>query len=96
MRLLLVMAPTECLQDIQAIVRGHDIHAYTEFPNLLGEGESGGRLGTRAFPGTSSLLMTVLDPEQAISLRDALADFAAQPENCSQIRVFALPAEQLL
>ena len=96
MKLLLVMAPTECLEDIQAIVHRHDIHAYTEFPNLLGEGESGGRLGTRAFPGTSSLLMTVLDPDQARLLRDALADFAAQPQNCNQIRVFALPAERLL
>jgi hypothetical protein len=96
MKLLLIMAPTECLEDIQTIVRGHDVHAYTEFPNLLGEGESGGRLGTRAFPGTSSLLMTVLDIAQAQALSDALADFAAQPQNCSRIRVFALPAERLL
>ena len=96
MNLLLVMVPSECLEDIQEIVRGHDVKAYTELPNLPGAGASGGRLGTRAFPGTSSILMTVVRPDQTTKIRAALEAYAAEPENCDMIRVFSLPAEQLL
>ena len=96
MKLLMILAPTECLEEIEALVRERDIHAYTEFRDLHGEGKTGGRLGSRAFPGTSSLLMTALPTEQVEGLTDDLAAFAARPENCNQVRVFALPTEQML
>ena len=96
MKLLLILAPTECLEEIEALVRERDIRAYTEFRDLHGEGETGGRLGNRAFPGTSSVLMTVIPSDQVKGLTDQLAEFASRPENCDPIRVFAMPAEQLL
>ena len=96
MKLLMILAPTECLEEIEALVRERDIHAYTEFRALHGEGETGGRLGNRAFPGTSSLLMTVLPADQVDGLTAQLAEFAAKPENCNHVRVFAMPAEKLL
>jgi hypothetical protein len=96
MRLVLIMAPGECLEEIQELVIRHDIRTFTEIPNVPGAGRTGAKLGTRAFPGTSSMLLTIVPREEVARITEAIREYSAVPENCSQVAVFALPAEQLL
>lgn len=96
MRLLMIMAPTECLEDLQDLVHRHDVHAYTELPNLPGRGKSGGHLGTRAFPGTSSIFLTIVDSDTADRIAKSIRDYCDRPVNCDKVRVFSIPAEQLV
>lgn len=96
MKLLMIMAPTECLEDLQNLVKSHDVQSYTELPNLLGAGASGGHMGTRAFPGTSSIFMTIVEAPVAEKIAESIRSYCEQPETCNQVRVFAMPAEQLV
>lgn len=96
MKLLMVLVPSDCLNDLQKVIEGHEIHAYTEVPNVLGAGTSGRKLGTRAFPGTAAMILTILRSSEASALVDAVREFAAERDCREEIRVFGLPAEQLV
>jgi hypothetical protein len=96
MKMMMVLVPSECLQGVQDLIEQHDIHAYSEIPNVLGAGRGGRKLGTRAFPGTSAMLLVLTEPSGTKSLIEALKLFS-QEQNCtSGIRVFAVPAESVL
>jgi hypothetical protein len=92
MKLLLVLVASDCLPEVQRLIEEHDVHAYTEVPNILGAGRSGRHLGTRAFPGTSSMLLTILPAAEAERLSQALVAHCAAAGN-HEIRVFALDAQ---
>ena len=96
MKMIMMFVPSDCLEDVQELMDRHDIHAYTEVPHLLGSGQSGRKLGTRAFPGTSSMLLAVLRPDEADRLTAALRDYAARAECCNEMRMFGMEAEVLM
>ena len=96
MRMLLVFVPSDCLEDVQELMDRHEIHAYTEVPHLLGSGQSGRKMGTRAFPGTSSMLLAVLRPEEAERLTAVLRDYAARAQCCNEMRMFGVDTDQMI
>jgi hypothetical protein len=96
MKLLMALVPSECLEDAQRVIEAHDIHAYSEIPRVLGAGRGGRKLGTRAFPGISSMLLVIAGAEEADRVVEALRDTAEQTGCPTGIRVFALPAESVL
>ena len=95
MKMLLILVSTECLPEVQRLIEEHDVHAYTEIPNILGSGRSGRHMGTRAFPGTSSLLLTILPSPEALRLTKSLAD-QCEARGGHEIRVFALEAQSMV
>ena len=95
MRLMMVLSPTDCLPDVQKVLDEHEIHAYTEIPNVLGAGESGRKMGTRAFPGTTSMILAILSKEESDRLVAAVRGYAEDCNCCHEVRIFALPAEQV-
>jgi hypothetical protein len=96
MKLMMLLVPSECLEDVQSVVDQHDIHAYTEFPTVLGSGRSGRKLGTRAFPGASSMLLAVLDTEEIPRLQDAVREYVKRSACSEGIRMFSLPVEAVI
>jgi hypothetical protein len=96
MKMLMLLVPSDCLEDVQALMDAHDLHAYTEIPHVPGSGQSGRKMGTRAFPGTSSMLLAVLQPEEADRLTVALREYSQRATCCEEIRVFATEAEVLI
>jgi len=92
-KLLMFMTPTECLDHLLDVMKAHHVTGYTELPNLPGTGLTGGRFGTRAFPGTSSILLSIVAPGVAERLTESLR---ADRDLCEHTRVFAMPVEPLL
>lgn len=92
----MVLVPSDCLTDVQDVIDKHEIHAYTEIPNVLGSGKTGRKLGTRAFPGTTSMLLAIVDAGEADRLVKAVREYAERAQCCEEIRVFAMPAEPVL
>jgi len=95
MRMMMVLTPSDCLADVQKVLDGHEIQAYTEIPNVLGAGESGRKMGTRAFPGTTSMLLTIVSKEEGDRLLAAIREYAEKCKCCNEVRIFALPAERV-
>ena len=95
MRMMMVLSPSDCLEDVQKVLDEHDIDAYTEIPNVLGTGESGRKMGTRAFPGTTSMILAIVSKEEGDRLVAAVRNYAEDCQCCHEVRIFALPAERV-
>lgn len=96
MKLLFVFIPSDCLERCQSTLTSAGVHAYTEIPGVLGAGESGVKLGTRAFPGTTTLILIVLEGAKADALVSAMRTDCESGGDADETRVFAVPAERLL
>ena len=96
MRLLLIVVDSNHKDDVERIMDAQAITGYSEVPTVLGKGETGKKMGSRAFPGSSTLYFTAIMPDQCESLcgeLKALRDKAGPEEG---LRVFSLDAEMVL
>ena len=90
MKLLLIICSGERSADVQEIIDAHEVHTFTELDGLRGSGATGRHLGTRAYPGTVSLLFTAVSEDKAAELISALREFSEQCSEGEGIRVFEM------
>jgi hypothetical protein len=72
MKLLLMIYGGANRQRMQALLESHDAGGWTEMPSVHGAGGTGRREGTRAWPGDSSLIFSVVPDERLDALCTAL------------------------
>jgi len=72
MQMLMIIAESEHREKIESALSDHHVLGYTEIPTVYGTGRTGPRLGSRAFPETSSIIFTVVEAERIPELRAAL------------------------
>ena len=75
MKLLMIIVPTECREELEVILHRKRIAAYSEIPDAHGVGRSGIRMGSRAHPKTSSIFFTVVEPDGVEPLKEALCAY---------------------
>ena len=75
MKLLMIIVPTECREELEVLLHRNNVTAYSEIPDAHGVGESGIRMGSRAHPKTSSIFFTVLEDEQVAPLKKMVCDY---------------------
>ena len=96
MRLLFILVDSNHRDDVEAILDAQNVPGYSELPTVLGKGATGKKMGSRAFPGSSTLYFTILNPGMCEGLcgeLKALRDKAGPEEG---LRVFSLDAEMVL
>ena len=91
MLVLIYSGPTP--QRISSLLDRHHAGGYTEFRNAHGSGATGRREGTRAWPGESTLFVSVLPSEHTDSLVGAPRDAAGQLPTGERLHVAVLPTE---
>ena len=94
LKLLLILCTGDDASKVRQLIDDHHVHGFTEITGLRGSGESGRHMGTRAFPGTASLVFTAVPPAQATPLVAALRQL---DETCAPgegLRVFQLDATE--
>jgi hypothetical protein len=79
MKLLMIIIDSKYKEELEILLKRNAVMGYTEIPQVHGVGETGIRMGSRAFPKTSSLFFAVLPDEQVGKLRD---DITAYCEAC--------------
>ena len=96
-QMLMILCADERVEELVRLLDSHpEVSGFTELQGLQGSGATGRHLGTRAFPGTVSLLFTV-GPEAAISaLSEDLRTFAARCRPGQGLRAFSLAARQVV
>jgi hypothetical protein len=72
MQMLMMIVEQEHREKIEAALSGHHVLGYTEIPTVYGAGTTGPRLGSRAFPSTSSIIFTVAEKSTVQALMDAI------------------------
>ena len=96
MKMLMVVGPEGREEELRSLLAEHAVHAYSELREVLGEGATGPRRGTRIWPGRSVLLFAVMPEGRVPALASALKQWAAQLPPGEGVRAFSLPAESLL
>jgi hypothetical protein len=96
MKMLILIGPEGREADLRELVARHSVHAYSEFRNVTGEGETGRHLGTSVFPGRSVVIFTVVPAERIADLTAALAEFRKGLYAEEGVRAFVLPVEEML
>jgi hypothetical protein len=93
MKMLMLVYSGSSPQRVASLLDRHHVAGYTEFGNVHGVGATGRREGTRAWPGASSLFITVAPTEQANDLVSALRDESRSLPPGERLHVAVLPAD---
>lgn len=75
MKLLMIIVDSECREELEVLFKNQGITGYSEIPNAHGVGKTGVRMGSRAYPKTSSIFFTVVEAGQAAPLKEALCAY---------------------
>lgn len=93
MKMLMLIYSGESPQRISALLDDHSTGGYTEFRNLHGTGVTGRREGSRAWPGNSTLLVSVVPNDTAADLVTALRDETRRLSPGERLHVAVLPTD---
>lgn len=79
---------------VTAVLDAHPVGGYTEFGEVHGVGATGRREGSRAWPGRSTLFMSVMSEACAGPVMTALRTEAARLPDGQRLHVAVLPVEE--
>jgi hypothetical protein len=94
MKLLMIIVESVHKVELEVLLNKHDIVGYTEIPQVFGSGTTGQRMGSRAFPKTSSVIFTVI-PAQAV--KPLVEDIELYCEACMKhMKMIVWSVEQVI
>ena len=94
MKLLLIIVDGSHKEEVEAFLRSSGVPGYTEIPHALGAGITGPRMGSRAFPKTSALILSIIEEDVLQRLRDEIQSFC---RDCGErVRMIVLGVEEIL
>lgn len=96
MKLLVVVVDRERVGDITALLDGMGVTGYSLLPTVLGRGETGAHLGSRAFPGENAMVLALVVPSEAAGLTEGLRELKTRFLSGQGLMAFALDAVPLV
>lgn len=93
MKLLMMLYAGPDPQRVAAVLENHEVHAFTEIDRAHGRGSTGRVEGTRAWPGETSVLFSVVPDERVVELANALRALASGAASGERLHVAVLPVE---
>lgn len=96
MTALMIFVDADRARDVERLLEVRDLPGYTEIPNVLGKGRTGRKLGTRAFPGSTTLYFTVAPRPEGEGLVRALRELRDSRGPAEGLKVYAFNSEELL
>ena len=94
--MLMILCAEERVEELIRFLGDYDVAGFTELQGLQGAGSTGKHLGTRAFPGTVSMLLTVGSREETARVAEGLGNFAKGCRPGQGLRAFAFQASQVV
>ena len=96
MKLVMILVDADRAPDVEGVLERRALPGYTEIPQVLGKGHTGRKLGTRAFPGATTLYFTIIPVAQVAGLAEELRGLRATRGPAEGLRAFTLDTEELL
>lgn len=78
---------------LPSLLERHGVTHYTSFAGGHGAGSSGRREGTRAWPGETTMLVSMVDDDRAGPLADALRAESGQLPAGERLHVAVIPVD---
>lgn len=101
MKMLVIIFRESLALHVHALMKAHDVTAYTEFHNVSGTGETGPTIQFSLATGANRMILAAIPESAAYRLIEGFSRFRAehireQPEDLVPLHVFALPCEQVV
>lgn len=94
LKLLMIIVESEYKEELEVLLDRHEIFGYTEIPDVHGRGSTGLRMGSRAFPKTSSVVFSVIP---AASVEPLVDDIKRYCEACmKRMKMMVWGVEQVI
>lgn len=93
MKMLVIIYSGPDPGQVTAVLDAHPVGGYTEFGEVRGVGGTGRRLGSRAWPGHSVLVMSVMPAERASAVVNDLRGLARALPEGQRVHVAVVPVE---
>jgi hypothetical protein len=93
MKMLMMVYSGSSPQRISSLLDAHHAGGYTEFRNAHGAGSTGRRDGSRAWPGDSTLFVSVLPADRSDELVNVLRAQTAHLPPGERLHVAVLPTD---
>ncbi len=77
MKMLMIIVDSGCREELEVLFQRVGVTGYTEIPGVHGVGETGIRMGSNAFPATSSLFMTIIEADKVGELKEEMASYCS-------------------
>lgn len=94
MKLLLIVYSGPSPNRIVELLEAHDAGGYTELTGARGAGASGRVEGTRAWPGTSTVLFTAVPDDRVAEFETALHAYREHAVSGERLHVGVIPTER--
>ena len=96
MKLLMIFVDGAHADDVQTLLEEGEAAGFSRFPNITGKGTTGRKLGTRAFPGSSELFVTVIDEHRCTPFVSRLEELRNERGAHEGLKVYCMEANELL
>ena len=94
MKLLMINIDSSCKEELEVLFKHSEVTGYTELPDAHGVGRSGVRMGSSAYPETSSVIFTVLPDDRVAKLRDDIRSYCEACER--KMKMFVWGVEEVM
>lgn len=93
MKLLVIMYAGPTPERVAAVLDAHEVQGWTEIDRVHGRGGSGRLEGTRAWPGESTVLFSIVPDERVAGLSGALRALGTDAVPGERLHVAVVPVE---
>ena len=94
MKLFMLMYGGPTPDRVSGILERHGIHEYTTFTGGHGSGRTGKREGSRAWPGETTMVMSIVPSDHADAIAAALEQEAAALPSGERLHLAVLPTDR--
>ena len=95
-KLLLILCSSGETGEIRKLLQAHAVEGFTEISGALGAGATGLRLGTRAFPGSASVIFSATSAEKCDELVPELRKLSSECCPGEGLKVYVLDVEEAI
>ena len=96
MKLLLLIYSGSSPDRVTELLDRLPVEGYTEIDRAHGTGRTGRRLGTRAWPGESTVLFTLVRAEDVLTITQAVGAEAKRLPEGERLHLAVLPVETVV
>jgi hypothetical protein len=95
-KLLLILCSSGETGEIRKLLQAHEVEGFTEISGVLGAGVTGLHLGTRAFPGSASMIFSATSAEKCDELIPELRGLSSSCCPGEGLKVYVLDVAEAI
>jgi hypothetical protein len=78
MDMLMMIVDSSVREELEVFLTKEGVRGYSEIPEIHGLGKTGPRMGSAAYPGTSSMIFAMVDSSLVARLSERMKEYCSE------------------